>query len=137
MTKVALAARMIGSTHSSVRGDVPFMARVSSLYPTMIVRVLWTKSYRKVAKARVKVLQSPRQEDKFGTLEIVAFSSDEELFLKVSKLQKGMELIITGKREINTFNNKTIEQILLDKLAITSGEQLDSPASIDKLVNSF
>lgn len=110
------------------------MGRANTLYPTMIVRVLYVRPYKKVVKAKVKVLQSPRQEDRFSSLEIVAFAANQELYNKLANANKGMELIITGKREINTFNNKTIEQIILQELRPTSPSQ---GSSLEELVSSF
>ena len=110
------------------------MARASSLYPTMIVRVAFVKKYQKVVKAKVKVLQSPRHEDKFAGLEIVAFANEPELYSQLANLDKGTELIVTGKREISTFKNKTIEQIILQKITPLSEA---SKEVVEDLVSSF
>lgn len=104
------------------------------MYPTMIVRITFVKKYQKVIKAKVKVLQSPRPEDRFSGLEIVAFSNEPELYEQLANMAKGTELMITGKREINTFKNKTIEQIILQKITPLS----ETPKEVvEDLVGSF
>lgn len=110
------------------------MARASSLYPTMLVRVIFVQKYQKVVKAKVLVLQSPRAEERFQKLELVAFATDEDLFSRLALAKKGMELMITGKREISTFRSTTKEQIILHKLVPANDVQ---PDAIEKMVGSF
>lgn len=110
------------------------MARVSSLYPTMLVRILFVQEYQKVTKAKVLVLQSPRAEERFQKMEILAFSSDADLFARLAAAKKNKEFVITGKREISTFRNKTREQLILHKLVPADESQ---PEKIEELVGSF
>ncbi|MCA1807421.1 MAG: hypothetical protein LC687_06210 [Actinobacteria bacterium] len=111
------------------------MSSANRLYVTMIVRTVSPKRYSKVCKIYCKIINSPRQQDRFNPIEIVAFSSNKDVFDHLSKIGRGQELIVSGKREFNTFNGKTMEQLILDTFSIADEESQSS--KVEQLVSNF